>query len=274
MDNPFPSSPIPPSAFHGRARELSWLLQRATAPGVVRVAVSSDARLGLSSLLGKLASVLAWHVDRGTWVSAIDLESLPLDAGPAAFWSAAFAPLAGDDGLPSDSPRARLEHLAARGQRLVLLIDHLEGLVRRPGLLDPELVALLAADGPASLAVLAGLGHDPLDLDASLAGHIGGRRWLGAWRVLALEGWAPADVRTLLNRAQTLFDREDHAFLTNLAGGHPLLLHLAAGPLWEARADVLPSRRWTCAAARTCGSPQPRPFGSPLFRSRATCCRA
>lgn len=241
MSNPFPTTPIPSAAFHGRARELPWLVQRAKGPGAARVTVASDARLGLSSLLGKLLATLEAQGDPTIVVSALDLAELPAGAGPSELWGRALAPaVAGRPELAGLAPGAALAALAAAGQRLVLLVNHLDALGSRTSLLDAETVALLAEDGADNLAVIGGVGLDPIDLDATLAGHLGGRRWLAAWRPLALDGWGALDVRTLLNRAGTLFDAADHAFLTNLAGGHPLLLHLTAGLLWEARIDVAP----------------------------------
>ncbi|CAN5780765.1 hypothetical protein BH23CHL7_BH23CHL7_06790 [soil metagenome] len=196
----------------GRRRELAALLDVLSGEHTYVVHVHGTAGIGKSTLLDAFATE-ARAV--GALVVALDGSTLePTDRGIQNALARAL-------GLRGSTLRRIADHLAAYGQKTVLMIDHYE-VVR---LADTWLRQTLVPNLPENVRVITA------GREAPVAGWLTTPDLAGVVQVLALDPLERADSIELLARHGIAGSRADA--IARLTRGHPLALRLAAAAAAE-----------------------------------------
>lgn len=258
MPNPFfHGNPVPPDRFVGRRKQIRLVASRIV--GGQSSAIVSDPRWGKTSLLRVLGEPdrrqEIYGPDAGRLLfHFFDAQGLGCEVTPEAFWSHALGPLdapgldlgpvlerARATAYGAQSLRDVLAALKARGLTLVLLLDELDNLVQceslRKGAFFGVLRSVTTLSGgslalvSASRKSVAAMNEDTADISGS------GSPFFNFAEEVLLGPLSERDVDQLLSRAGTTFEDEDRVFLKRVAGGHPYVLQVAAGALWNALTD-------------------------------------
>jgi hypothetical protein len=197
---------------------------------------------------------------------------LPSDFTPANFWRQALEPLpaavneatvvrqwevVGSADFSSFSLQRLFRLLAAAGWRVALVIDEFDLLVHHPTLRRAELFGALrslvvSTDGlalvTASRLPLAVLNRTTQEINQ------GGSPFFNMSTEVRLLPLTPAERHQLIEAALAEagivnFGPADHLFVTELAGGHPFLVQVAAASLFDATTSTAtPAERYDLAA--------------------------
>jgi len=262
MPNPFfYGAPVPVDLFVDRRRELRRIDGRIVNRGQ-STAIVGEPRSGKTSLLLYLESSEARARFYGAGgerlvFSYLDAQTLGGQFTQAQFWEYALCPLheraiAPDPGSPlaqayqmcceNNFGTFMLERLFARmGQtdwRLVLMLDEFDVLLYHPVLNSAEFFGGLRgltsrSRGALVLVVasrrsLASLNKDTQQLSRT------GSPYFNFLDEITLGPWPGKAVDELLDWGRGRFTPGDRRFITEIAGGHPYLLQVAAFELWEA----------------------------------------
>jgi hypothetical protein len=262
MSNPFfYGAPVPADLFLDRRRELRRISGRIANRGQ-STAVVGEPRSGKTSLLLYLESSEARARFYGTGgdrlvFSYLDAQTLGGQFTQAQFWEYALRPLHERAVGPNPgSPLAQayqtcrenhfgtfvLERFFVQmGQtdwRLVLMLDEFDVLLYHPVLNSAEFFGGLrgltsCSQGVLALVIanrcsLASLHKDTQQLSRA------GSPYFNFLDEITLGPWPNKAVNELLDWGADRFTPDDRRFITQIAGGHPYLLQVAAFELWEA----------------------------------------
>ncbi|MBI1882310.1 MAG: ATP-binding protein, partial [Chloroflexi bacterium] len=170
--------------------------------------------IGKTSLLGEFA-----YLCDDANVTALQLDARTMEPAPESFLAALQAAM---DLTPPEAP---LEHMAARSQRYVILIDTYERLAS----LDSWLREVFLPQLPENVLVVMGGQNPPAPAWSADSG------WQSLVRVLPLRNFSPGESRAYLTKRE--IPPEQHQAILDFTYGHPLALSLVA--------DVFAQRRDT-----------------------------
>jgi len=274
MSNPFfYGNPVPPDQFVNRRRELRRITGRIANQGQ-STAVVGEPRSGKTSLLDYLAAPekrTELYGENGEWLlfSYMDVQTLGSEFSQVQFWEYALRPLheravAPNPGSPlaqayqtcreNDFGAFVMERLLAQmrptGWRLVLMLDEFDVLLHHPILNCAEFFGSLRSlasrsKGALALVIASRCPLTALNKDTQQFSRTGSP-YFNFLDEITLGPWPDKDVTELLRRAEGRFTTTDRRFITNVAGGHPYLLQVAAFELWEAYVEGQddPHQRW------------------------------
>jgi hypothetical protein len=225
------------------------------------IAITGEPRSGKTSLLHYLMSKekqIELYGERTNRLrfSYSDVHTFGNSLTPAEFWKRTFIPLLDvvlgnasfrsaykaceKTGFTSTQLETLLSELQAEDWRLVVMIDEFDEVLRSPNLnqtLFYGVVRSLASRYHSLVVILASrknIGH--FNTATQTINPIGSP-YFNIMQEIAIQPFKPRDARSLLLRADELFDVNDLAWLWKIAGGHPYLLQAAASTLWETCQD-------------------------------------
>lgn len=261
--NPFLyGNPVSPAQFVGRRRELRRIVGRILNQGQ-STALVGEPRLGKTSLLHYLISPetrTELYGRSGPLLFAdLDAQALGAKFDPPAFWQRVLEPVREQAVKANESNLQEAYHLCEENRfgafvlerlctqmrsdswRLVIALDEFNNFLHYPVLNTAEffggLRSVVSRSGGALALVvasrhpLAQLNNDTHEYSRS------GSPYFNFFDEITLGPLADKDVAELLNLAGERFTSADRRFLLTVSGGHPYLLQLSAGALWEAYAD-------------------------------------
>jgi AAA+ ATPase superfamily predicted ATPase len=246
--------PVGPGEFLDREGELRTVFNRLRSGECA--AVVGEPHIGKSSLLLQLVdeptqrTYLGDDV-QGLMISLFDLQPVPSDYTPIAFWEETLEPLrrrfaqdttivqrleeAAQRGYAYRPLERVLNSLGQQGQRFVLLLDEFERLLVHPNFQDPSFFAQLRSLGSLdglsfvtasrlSLAEMNELGRHLLNVGSPL---------FNLFSEVRLRSFDEHTVNQLLDRAAGAFAPAEQRFIRRVAGRHPFLLQAMAASLLE-----------------------------------------
>jgi hypothetical protein len=259
--NPFQySNPVSPDDFVGRTRELRDVVGRIDNRGE-STAITGPFRCGKTSMLQyisdpKVRATLYNEPDKLIF-SYLNIGALSSECDPAQFWGRALKPLqeriTADD-TPASLSKAyqichekafdnyELEKLFAQFKqvqwRLVLLLDEFDALLHHPSLKDKTeffggLRSLASLSKGALVVVITGnLSLSQLNQETQ---HFNptGSPYFNIMDEVILGPLPEKAIDKILSQGDKHFTENDRHFLTEIAGGHPYLLQIAASILWD-----------------------------------------
>jgi hypothetical protein len=273
MSNPFFfGDPIPPKLFVGRDKELRRIISRIITGQ--STAIIGEPRSGKTSLLLYLAepTLRQKHYDtyeKRLFFSFVFFRTLSDQFNQTQFWEHALHPLYEQVIIPNPNTAlaqayqqclradfnvftlVRLfKKMEQEGQCLVLILDEFDVLLNHPILNCSEFFGslrfLASCHDALSLLIACRLSLSMLNTKTQALNPTGSP-YFNIFREIILEPLADEAVKTLLNRAGNRFNKDDHHFITKVAGAHPYLLQVAASALWETYEDgeSEPHQRYT-----------------------------
>jgi hypothetical protein len=265
MSNPFfYGNPVPANLFLDRREQLRRIVGRIANRGQ-STAVVGEPRSGKTSLLRYLSAPEArdrFYADAEAQLvfSRMDAQTFPDEFSQAQFWEHALGPLYERAIVPQpDASLADayetckdnefgtfvLERFLARsgqaGWRLVLVLDEFDVLLHHPVLKSTEFFGGLRAlasrsEGALALVIASRRSLSNLNQETQQLSRTGSPYFNFLYEI-TLKPLPNKDITELLERAGNRFTPDDRLFITEVAGGHPYLLQVAACELWEAYED-------------------------------------
>ena len=265
MSNPFfYGNPVSPDQFFGRRREVRRIVNRLVNRGQ-STAIVGEPRTGKTSLLLYLSAEetrknLYGAEGNRLLFSFLDAQTWGAEFDQAKFWEHALRPLY--EQIMESNPNAPLSQayqvcqhngfgafvlerllsqMRTEGWRLVLLLDEFNKLLHHPVLHSGEFFGSLRSLASRSRGTLAlvvasrysveNLNRDTLEFSRT------GSPYFNFLDEIIVGPLADKDVAELLLRGANHFAADDRRFITQVGGGHPYLIQLAAAALWEAYED-------------------------------------
>jgi hypothetical protein len=279
--NPFwIDGPIPPSRFIGRKREVRKAFSQLTGPGQGSVAISGSRCIGRTSLLHYVAApeIAAERnlTEDNALISLLDCQCLGHPFHGTAFWQQVLnlLRLRSDDfsrpgtrakvattGLMSMGEELQklcqqeqisnadfewiLDALHEGGQRLILLLDNFDGLIRTQVANETVIRDLLSQlralinRRPRALSLVVAT-DEPLEELCRTIDFGGASPFPNSFISVRLKAFSDQEINDLIENALSgtgvAFDERDRSHISRLSRGHPLLAQWAGHLLFEAKA--------------------------------------
>ena len=263
--NPFwIDGPVTPARFIGRRREVRKTLSQLTGPGQGSVAISGPRCMGKTSLLRYIAApeiAAEWDLtENNTLISFLDCQLVDHPFNITAFWRQVlnllqphlqasmgeeFQELCQQEQIGNADFEVILDALHEGGQRLILLLDNFERLIRTQMANETvtrdflsQLRALINR-GPRTLSLVVAT-DKPLEELCQTIDFGGASPFPNSFMSVRLKGFSNQEINELIENALSgtgvAFDEHDRRHVSRLSRGHPLLAQLAGHLLFEAKA--------------------------------------
>ncbi len=263
--NPFwIDGPVTPSRFIGRRREVRKTFSQLTGPGQGSVAISGSRCTGKTSLLRYIAApeiAAEWDLtEDNALICLLDCQLVDHPFNVTAFWrqvlnllqpnlqdsmGEGLQKLCQQEQIGNADFEVILDALHERGQRLILLLDNFDQLIRtqvanETGTRDflSQLRALINR-GPRALSLVVATGK-PLEELCQTIDFGGASPFPNSFMSVRLKGFSSHEINELIENALSgtgvAFDEHDRRHVSRLSRGHPLLAQLAGHLLFEAKA--------------------------------------
>jgi hypothetical protein len=263
--NPFwIDGPVPPSRFVGRRREVRKTFSQLTGPGQGSVAISGPRCAGKTSLLryiGAAEIAAEWDLTKdNTLISLLDCQLVDQPFNVTAFWRQVLdllqPPLQDSMGeklhelcqqeqISNADFEVILDALHAGGQRLILLLDDFDRLIRTRvniSLVIRDFLSQLRAlinRRPRTLSLVVAT-DEPLEELCQTIDFGGASPFPNSFMSVRLKGFSDQEINELIENAlsgtSVAFDGQDRSYVSRLSRGHPLLAQWAGHLLFEAKA--------------------------------------
>jgi len=263
--NPFwIDGPVTPSRFIGRRREVRKTFSQLTGPGQGSVAISGPRCTGKTSLLYYIAApeiAAEWDLtEENALISLLDCRLVNHPFNVTAFWRQVLSllqphlqdstgeelqKLCQQEQISNADFEVILDALHERGQRLILLLDDFERLIRTQVANETvtrdflsQLRALINR-GPRTLSLVVAT-DKPLEELCQTIDFGGASPFPNSFMSVHLKGFSNQEINELIENALSgtgvTFDEHDRRRVSRLSRGHPLLAQLAGHLLFEAKA--------------------------------------
>jgi len=263
--NPFwINGPVPPSRFIGRKREVRKTFSQLTGPGQGSVAISGPRCTGKTSLLRYIAApeiAAGWDLtEDNALISFLDCQFVDHPFNATAFWRQVLnllqphlqdsmgeelQKLYQQEQISNADFEMILDALHKGGQRLILLLDNFERLIRTQMANETvtrdflsQLRALINRR-PRTLSLVVTT-DKPLEELCQTIDFGGASPFPNSFMSVRLKGFSDQEVNELIENALSgtgvTFDEHDRSHVSRLSRGHPLLALLAGHLLFEAKA--------------------------------------
>jgi hypothetical protein len=263
--NPFwIDGPVPPPRFIGRKREVRKTFSQLTGPGQGSVGISGPRCTGKTSLLHYIAApeiAAEWNLtEDNALISLFDCQLVDHPFNITAFWRQVLNLLRphlqdsmgeelqklGQQGQISNADfEMILDILHERGQRLILLLDNFERLIRTQvanEMVTRDFLSQLRAlinRRPRTLSLVV-TSDEPLEELCRTIDFGGASPFPNSFMSVRLKGFSDQEIDELIENALSgtgvTFDEHDRSHISRLSRGHPLLTLLAGHLLFEAKA--------------------------------------
>jgi hypothetical protein len=265
IGNPFwIDGPVPPCRFIGRRREVRKTFSQLTGPGQGSVAISGPRCTGKTSLLCYIAApeiATEWDLtEDNALISRLDCQLVGHPFNITAFWQQVLnllqphlqdrmgeelQKLCQQEQICNADFEVILDILHEEGQRLILLMDNFERLIRTQMANETvtrdflsQLRALINR-GPRTLSLIVTT-HEPLEELCQTIDFGGASPFPNSFMSVRLKGLSDQEINELIQNAlsdtSVAFDEHDRSYVSGLSRGHPLLVQLAGHLLFEAKA--------------------------------------
>jgi hypothetical protein len=263
--NPFlHGNPVPPAHFRGRKSDLRRIVGRIVNAGE-STSITGSFRCGKTSILqyvsdSDLQSMLYGDKAANLVFSYLDVGRLGSEFDQAQFWRSALgtlqARISSDDMAPALSEAYQvcqdnqfgnyvleklIDKIKQANLRLVLLLDGFDALLHHKVLNSTEFFGGLRQLTTLSKGALALLitGNTSLSQLNKKTQHFNrtGSPYFNFMDEVILGPLAEVEINKLLRLGDDRFTADDCRFITEIAGGHPYLLQMAASVLWDAYED-------------------------------------
>lgn len=262
--NPFwIDGPVIPSRFVGRRREVRKTFSQLTGPGQGSVAISGPPCSGKTSLLHYLAAptiATEWGLTEDkALISLLDCRLIDHPFNLTTFWQqvltllrphlpasmgAALRELCQQEQISNADLELILDALHEGGQRLILLLDNFERLIRTQVANETvirdflsQLRALINRQ-PRTLSLVVAT-DEPLEELCQTIDFGGASPFPNSFMSVHLKGFSDQEINELIENALSgtgvAFDEQDRSRVSRLSRGHPLLAQLAGYLLFEAK---------------------------------------
>ena len=263
--NPFwIDGPVIPSRFIGRRREVRKTFSQLIGPGQGSVAISGPRCAGKTSLLHYIAApeiAAEWDLtEDNALISLLDCQLVDHPFNVTAFWRQVLnllqphlqdsmgeelRKLCQQEQIGNADFEVILDALHEGGQRLILLLDNFERLIRTQMANETvtrdflsQLRALINR-GPRTLSLVVAT-DKPLEELCQTIDFGGASPFPNSFMSVRLKGFSNQEINELIENALSgtgvAFDEHDRRHVSRLSRGHPLLAQLAGHLLFEAKA--------------------------------------
>jgi hypothetical protein len=262
--NPFwIDGPVTPSRFIGRKREARKAFSQLTGPGQGSVAISGPRCTGKTSLLHYIAApeiASEWDLtEDSALISFLDCQLVEYPFNVTTFWRQVLnllQPCQGSMGkelqklcqqeqINNTDFEAILDALHEGGQRLILLLDNFDQLIRTQATNETiirdflsQLRALINRR-PRTLSLVVATG-EPLEELCQTIDFGGASPFPNSFMSVRLKGFSDQEINELIENAlsdtDVTFDEHDRSHIFRLSRGHPLLAQSAGHLLFEVKA--------------------------------------
>jgi len=267
--NPFwIDGPVPPSRFVGRRREVRKTFSQLTGPGQGSVAISGPRCAGKTSLLryiGAAEIATEWDLTKdNALICLLDCQLVEQPFTVTAFWrqvlnllqpqlqdsvGETLRKLCQQEQISNADFEVILDALHAGGQRLILLLDGFDQLIRTRvtiSLVIRDFLSQLRAlinRRPRTLSLVLAT-DEPLEELCQTIDFGGASPFPNSFMSVRLKGFSDQEINELIEDAlsgtSVAFDEQDRSYVSRLSRGHPLLAQWAGHLLFEAKAAGLP----------------------------------
>ncbi|HID65001.1 MAG TPA: ATP-binding protein [Anaerolineae bacterium] len=264
--NPFwIDGPVTPSRFIGRRREVRKTFSQVTGPGQGSVAISGPRCTGKTSLLYYIAApetAAEWDLtEDNALIPFLDCQLVDHPFNVTAFWrqilnllqphlqdsiGEELQELCQQEQIGNADFEVILDALHEGGQRLILLLDNFEQLIRTQVTNETvirdflsQLRALINRGPPRTLSLVVAT-DKPLEELCQTIDFGGASPFPNSFMSVRLKGFSEQEINELIETAlsgtSVTFDEHDRRHVFRLSRGHPLLVQLAGHLLFEAKA--------------------------------------
>ena len=263
--NPFRiDGPASPSRFIGRKREVRKTFSQLTGPGQGSVAISGPRCSGKTSLLHYIAApeiAAEWDLtEDNALISLFDCQWVDYPFNITAFWRQVLnllrphlqdsigeelRKLCQQEQISNTDFEMILDALHEKGQRLILLLDNFERLIRTQvgnETVTRDFLSQLRAlinRRPRTLSLVVTT-DKPLEELCQTIDFGGASPFPNSFMSVRLKGFSDQEINELIENALSgtgvAFDEHDRRHVSRLSRGHPLLTLLAGYLLFEAKA--------------------------------------
>jgi hypothetical protein len=263
--NPFwIDGPVPPSRFVGRRREVRKTFSQLTGPGQGSVAISGPHCAGKTSLLRYIGAPeisTEWDLTKdNTLISLLDCQLVDQPFNVTAFWrqvldllqpqlqdsvGETLQKLYQQEQISNADFEVILDALHAGGQRLILLLDDFDRLIRTRvtiSLVIRDFLSQLRAlinRRPRTLSLVLAT-DEPLEELCQTIDFGGASPFPNSFMSVRLKGFSDQEINELIENAlsgtSVAFDEQERSYVSRLSRGHPLLAQWAGHLLFEAKA--------------------------------------
>ena len=263
--NPFwIDGPVPPSRFVGRRREARKTFSQLTGPGQGSVAISGPRCAGKTSLLryiGAAEIATEWDLTKdNALICFLDCQLVDQPFTVTAFWRQVLDllqprlqdsmgeklhELCQQEQISNADFEVILDALYAGGQRLILLLDDFDRLIRTRvtiSLVIRDFLSQLRAlinRRPRTLSLVVTT-DEPLEELCQTIDFGGASPFPNSFMSVRLKGFSDQEINDLIENAlsgtSVAFDEQDRSYVSRLSRGHPLLAQWAGHLLFEAKA--------------------------------------
>ncbi len=232
---------VPTHLFYGRKDILQAITARITGPSLQSISIVGERRMGKSSLLVYVKNELVKHLPQNHKYLIVYLDLMKgfchtrkglMRALRRELTKAWHEPWSKDEDGDLEAFDFAVEDLQDENIRLILCLDEMENLTKRPGEFD-DLLEDWRANGQMGEIGMIAASAQPL-ADLCQAGkltspffNIFSQSWLG---LLELDEWK------FLVKNNMSVSQDDLRFIEEMAGGHPLFTQITAFHLWEMKA--------------------------------------
>lgn len=263
--NPFwIDGPVTPSRFIGRRREVRKTFSQLTGPGQGSVAISGPHCTGKTSLLRYIAApeiAAEWDLtEDNALIPLLDCQLVDHPFNVTGFWRQVLnllqphlqarmgeelQELCRQEQIGNADFEIVLDALHEGGQRLILLLDNFERLIRTQvtgETMTRDFLSQLRAlinRGPRTLSLVVAT-DKPLEELCQTIDFGGASPFPNSFMSVRLKGFSDREINELIETALSgtgiAFDEHDRSYVSRLSRGHPLLAQLAGHLLFEAKA--------------------------------------
>jgi hypothetical protein len=262
--NPFwIDGPVTPSRFIGRKRELRKTFSQLTGPGQGSVAISGPRCTGKTSLLHYIAApeiAAEWDLtEDNALIPFLDCQLVEHPFNFTDFWRQVLNLLQPrQDSMGKELQKLHqqeqinntdfeviLDTLHEGGQRLILLLDNFERLIRTQMANETVIrdflsqLRALINRRPRTLSLVVTSG-EPLEKLCQTIDFGGASPFPNSFMSVRLKGFSDQEINELIENAlsdtDVTFDEHDRSHVSRLSRGHPLLAQLAGHLLLEVKA--------------------------------------
>jgi len=262
--NPFwIDGPVTPARFIGRKREVRKTFSQLIGPGQGSVAINGHRYTGKTSLLRYIAApevATAWDLTAdNTLIAFHDCRLMDHPFHVTTFWrqmltllrphlpasmGEALQELCQQGSISNADFELILDALHEEGQRLILLLDNFEQLIRTqttPETVIRDFLSQLRAlinRQPRTLSLVVTT-EEPLEEVCQTIDFGGASPFPNSFMSVCLKGFSEQEINELIENALSgtgvTFDAHERSHISRLSGGHPLLTQLAGYLLFEAK---------------------------------------
>jgi hypothetical protein len=262
--NPFwIDGPVPSSHFIGRKREVRKTLSQLTGPGQGSVAISGPRCSGKTSLLRYIATpeiAAEWDLtEDNVLVSLLDCQLVDPPFNITVFWQQVLnllrphlqdsmgeelQKLCQQEQISHTHFEMILDAFHERGQRLILLLDNFDQLIRTQvatEIVTRDFLSQLRAlinRRPRTLSLVIAT-DEPLEELCQTIDFGGASPFPNSFMSVRLKGFSDQEINELIEKALSgtgvAFDEHDRSIISRLSRGHPLRAQLTGHLLFETK---------------------------------------